>query len=70
MEDVKAAVDDMENLYAACSWDGKLADDGANFMKAELTVKDAQDISKKMNEQPYAPPPTVVAQANLFPTEA
>jgi len=70
VEDVKAAVDDMEELYAACAWNGQLAEDGANFMKEELTVKDAIDICKKIQEQPYASSPVVVAEANVFPTEA
>merc|ERR1711924_463923 len=46
-EDVKAAVDDMEALYASCGWQGRLASDGASFMKKELAVKDALDISTK-----------------------
>ena len=37
-EDVAAAVQDMEALYAGCGWDGHLADEGSSFMKAELTV--------------------------------
>merc|ERR1719262_1533985 len=32
-EDVKAAVDDMEALYASCGWTGRLASEGADFMK-------------------------------------
>merc|ERR1719230_644336 len=52
MEDVKAAVDDMEALYASCGWKGKLASAGASFMKKELTVKDAVDIHKKLTTQP------------------
>jgi len=56
MADVKAAVDDMEALYAACGWKGKLADDGANFMKSELTVKQLSNISTKLATQPYVPP--------------
>merc|ERR1719487_3249189 len=32
---VKAAVEDMEQLYASCGWKGNLADTGAEFMKKE-----------------------------------
>merc|ERR1719160_2104071 len=38
-EDVKAAIDDMESLYASCGWKGRLASEGAAFMKKELTMK-------------------------------
>merc|ERR1719506_3218614 len=46
--DVVAAVDDMEELYEGCNWNGRLAEEGANFMKAELTVADAQGIQAKV----------------------
>merc|ERR1719378_1404770 len=70
VEDVKAAVDDMEQLYASCGWKGKLAAEGAGFMKKELTVKDAMDISDKLTTQPYVPPAaqTLVAGGDVFPT--
>merc|ERR1712146_521396 len=55
-DDVKAAVDDMEALYASCGWKGRLASDGAGFMKKELTVKDAMTIDSKLTTQPYVPP--------------
>merc|ERR1719502_1470317 len=55
-EDVKAAVEDMEALYESCGWKGRLADDGAAFMKKELTVNDAATISQKLTTQPYVPP--------------
>merc|ERR1711959_469814 len=61
-EDVAAAVDDMESLYAQCRWDGKLADAGADFMKAELTVADANKIASKVAAQPYKPPVVGVAR--------
>merc|ERR1719502_2141513 len=54
--DVRAAVDDMESLYASCGWRGRLAGDGAAFMKKELTVKDAAVIGGKLATQPYVPP--------------
>merc|ERR1719152_269570 len=47
-EDVAAAVEDMEELYRQCAWSGELADQGADFMKAELTVADAMAISSKI----------------------
>ena len=37
-EDVRAAADDMDSLYAACGWVGHLADEGAAFMKAEMAT--------------------------------
>ena len=70
-EDVKAAVDDMERLYASCGWKGRLADDGAEFMKKELTVKGAMDISTKLVTQPYVPPAGeagLVVGGDAFPT--
>ena len=42
---MEAAIEDMEELYRACQWQGKLADDGADFMKTELTVADAAGIA-------------------------
>ena len=72
-EDVKAAVDDMESLYASCGWKGRLANDGADFMKKELTVKDAMGISMKLATQPYAPPAGeagLVVGGDAFPTSS
>merc|ERR1712093_173877 len=65
--DVVAAIDDMEALYRACQWSGHLADEGANFMKAELTVADTIAIKKKVTEQPYTPPVVNVANHSAFP---
>merc|ERR1719152_379831 len=48
VDDVKAAVDDMETLYASCGWKGRLASDGGGFMKKELTVKEALTIKTKL----------------------
>ena len=42
--------------YASCGWKGRLASEGAGFMKKELTVKDALDIDAKLTTQPYVPP--------------
>merc|ERR1719453_1678442 len=72
-EDVKAAVDDMEALYASCGWKGRLASDGAAFMKKELTVKDAVDIHKKLTTQPYVPPTGevgLVVGGDVFPSSS
>jgi len=65
--DVIAAIDDLEQLYAACSTKGHLADQQFDFMKKELTVKDANDIADKISTQPYKPPVQSVAGFNAFP---
>ena len=72
VEDVRAAVDDMEQLYASCGWTGALASGGADFMKKELTVKDAMGISEKLATQPYVPPAAsnLVVGGDVFPTSA
>merc|ERR1719482_705226 len=69
-EDVKAAVEDMEQLYASCGWKGRLAEAGAGFTKKELTVKNVMDISEKLITQPYVPPveQNMVTGGNVFPT--
>ena len=51
-EDVLAAIDDLEALYASCEWTGRLADDGASFMKKELTVPQLLGILDKVTLQP------------------
>merc|ERR550514_1903943 len=71
VEDVKAAVEDMESLYASCGWKGRLADDGAGFMKKDLTVKDALTIQEKLVTQPYVPPAGaigLVQGGDVFPS--
>merc|ERR1719399_2605639 len=71
VDDVRAAVDDMEKLYASCGWKGRLASAGADFMKKELTVKDAMGISTKLATQPYVPPAGeagLVVGGDAFPT--
>jgi len=65
--DVLAAIDDLEQLYAACSTKGHLADQQFDFMKKELTVNDANDIVDKISTQPYKPPVQSVAGFNAFP---
>lgn len=67
--DVAAAIDDMEALYRACHWNGRLTDDGAAFMKAELTVADTASIKSKLAHQPYAPPAMAVANHSAFPMD-
>merc|ERR1719352_1463141 len=57
--DVIAAIDDLEDLYAKCGAQGHLADNTFDFMKKELTVRDAIDINTKVTMQPYKPPPAV-----------
>jgi len=72
-EDVRAAIDDMESLYAACGWEGRLAEQGAGFMKKELTVADAQAIGAKLATQPYMPPAGaagLVVGGDAFPTSS
>lgn len=68
-EDVAAAVEDMEALYAQCVWSGHLADDGADFMKAELTVADTLKIAQKVTTQPYVPPSHTVVGGDAFPVD-
>jgi len=53
-EDVKAAIDDLNQLYAACPSDKKLVD--CTEITKELTVKDMQDITTKVTTQGYQPP--------------
>ena len=49
--------------------DGRLGDSAFDFMKEELTVKDAVDITTKVKTQPYAPPPVAVTGASTFPVD-
>jgi len=73
VEDVKAAVDDMEALYASCGWKGRLTSDSAAFMKKELTVKDTLDIQQKLATQPYMPPVGevgLVVGGDVFPSSS
>merc|ERR1719199_1436143 len=67
-EDVAAAVNDMDALYASCGWTGALASEGANFMKSELTVGDALKIVDKMAAQPYKPNSLAPQGGDIFPT--
>merc|ERR1712232_387657 len=66
-EDVAAAIDDLEDLYAKCGANGQLADSTFDFMKNELKVKDVMDIQTKIATQPYKPPSQSVAMHDVFP---
>lgn len=68
VDDVRAAISDMEVLYRACGWTGTLASSGADFMKAALTVNDALCITAKMATQPYKAESTAPIDGDIFPT--
>ena len=51
-EDVVAAIDDLEELYAACSAKGRLADATFDFMKEKLAVDDMAAVTTKLVTQP------------------
>merc|ERR1712216_223083 len=53
-EDVVAAVQDLENLYASVEAD-RLGSGKFDFMKSELTVHDMNEIGRKIGEQPREP---------------
>ena len=59
-----------ESLCDVGSAQGKLADSTFDFMKAELTVGQADEIAAKLAAQPYTPPPMDVENASVFPTSA
>jgi len=67
VDDVKAAIDDMESLYRACGWKGHLADGAADFMKSELTVSDVAKIAEKVVTQPYVPAGEAPVGGDAFP---
>lgn len=67
VDDVKAAVEDMEQLYAACGWKGRLASTGADFMKKELTVNELAMLSDKVATQPYKPESLAPVEGDVFP---
>lgn len=55
VEDVKAAVEEMDMLYKACGgWHGQLAEKGADFMKAALQDEDVEGCLMKAWTQPAA----------------
>jgi huntingtin len=65
--DVIAAIDDLEQLYAACTANARLANVEFDFMKKELTVNDAKVIADKITTQPYKPSVQTVNGFNAFP---
>jgi hypothetical protein len=54
VDDVKAAVADLDQLYKACPSDKKLVN--CTEITSELTVKNMQDITTKVTTQAYQPP--------------
>lgn len=66
-EDVVAAIDDLEDLYAKCGANGQLAESTFDFMKKELTVNNVMDIFNKIENQPYKPPAVPVKNFDVFP---
>ncbi len=66
-EDVKSAIDDLEELYRSVATSGSLSEDEFNFMKSELTVKDMADIEKKLTTQPPPKPPAPI-YFDVFPS--
>ena len=56
-------------LYRACNWNGKLVDEGAAFMKKELTVSDVLGIGAKVVEQPDKAPSAMVVAADMCPMD-
>ena len=71
-EDVVAAIDDLEELYAACSVKGRLADATFDFMKEKLTVDDMVAVTTKLAMQPppFVPSSVDVANAFTFPSDS
>jgi len=65
VDDVAAAIDDLEALYEACGVSGKLVEKDFDFMKKELTVKDAQELVTKLT---FQPPSAVVTNHDVFPS--
>ncbi len=70
-EDVVAAIDDLEELYAACSVKGRLADAPFGFMKEKLAVEDMVAVTTKLATQPppFVPSSVDVANAFTFPSD-
>lgn len=68
-KDVFTAIDDLEDLYAACRTTGCLAEEKFGFMKHELSGKDMVDIATKVVTQPYVPPSMDVLKGDVFPSD-
>jgi hypothetical protein len=67
VEDVQASVNDLTQLFRSCDWSGRLVDQGADFMKTELTVDAVNKIVTKVATQPYIPQSKGVVNGNVFP---
>merc|ERR1712038_265572 len=67
-QDVKAAIDDLEELYKSVETNGYLAEDKFNFMKSELTVKNMADIETKLASQPPIPKIAAPVDFDIFPS--
>lgn len=68
-EEVKSAIDDLEELYKSIETNGNLKDEAFDFMKSELTVKDTIDAKKKADIQPpLVLLPDLPEDGNVFPS--
>ena len=64
VQDVLAAIDDLEELYQACVVEGRLSESAMDFMKAPLT----QNICPQINEKLQFQPPSIPVQNyDVFP---
>jgi len=72
--DVKAAVDDMENLYASCGWSGRLGgEDDLSDAKAwcgNVGGAGASFMKQEVNPPPFHPKGALVTAGSTFPTTA
>jgi len=66
-EDVKSAIDDLEELYRSVEINGNMVDASFDFMKSELAVGDKVNIEMKLKVQP-PPKPALPHNAHIFPT--
>ena len=67
-QDVKAAIDDLEELYQSVETNGHLSEDKFNFMKSELTVQNMVDIETKLVTQPPPPKTPAPVDFDVFPS--
>merc|ERR1712165_421297 len=67
-QDVKAAIDDLEELYQSVETNGHLSEDKFNFMKSELTVQNMVDIETKLATQPPPPKTSAPVDFDVFPS--
>merc|ERR1712038_1830975 len=67
-QDVKAAIDDLEELYQSVETSGHLSEDKFNFMKSELTVQNMVDIETKLATQPPPPKTPAPVDFDVFPS--